>query len=444
MKDRTVLKNEPIELQILDIQSVEIEGLVYLLEDPFVMNGHKMLTTNYLNKTDHLDGKLNEFSLWTFHISHEYLIVTDFQGIKRFNENTFKMEYVLTEPMIFSKDKRYGSADLGNEALQSRFLELQLTVKCQIQSTNESSNSACFSESMSVLNEMQQVKRLLTVPSEPLDILDQHAIEKLLKITPDFRLNGKSLLGDFGPIYGFQSASNDRLMIKFDKRSNDLFIFLKSCNGQIPMIYLEYVNDWLASLRRDVAINHVPDSPLLTLSEFLNRVRCLDVAKRTVSIWAIYFFLLRILFFLDENDSFSYFFAPENFILTEKNSNTLGFDLKLMCNEHAVRTEGEYNAPELFATIKSNIWSLGMIIYKAIHNKLPYEAYNLKKSSVQPRHGIRVPRLENEPSLSLLGELIEPCLRWDSSTRISVPDLYLQTKRSICNTHFQNLFEIIF
>jgi len=441
------LENEPFDLQILDIQSVKIEGVEYLVEDYLEDDSDSKKTNSHLKKADQLDAKLNEFSLWTFHHTREYLIVTDLQGTKRFNAHKFKMEYFFTEPVIYSKDKRFGFTDLGVEALHLKFLELQLTVKCQIKSSKESENQPFLTDSMSVLNDLEGIKSIMKATSEPLDFLDQHAIGKFLKTTPQLRLTRKSLLGLFGSVYKFESVSNDRLTVKYDTRSNDFYVFLKAnqTNAPIPIIYLEYVNDWLASRRRDDIVKFVPTFPLLTLREFLHRARSFDMTQRNVAIWTIYFLLLRILCFLSENKTFCYFFAPENVILTEEESNRLTFDLKLMCNEHSVQTDSEYNAPELFSSIKSNIWSFGLIMYEAVHNRQPNEARNLgKTNSIQPRYDIRMPRVHDEPSLSVLIELIEPCLRWDSSKRISVVELFERTKRSIRNTQFQSLFELIF
>jgi len=72
------------------------------------------------------DSVLNAFSHWTYHQSKGEHLVCDLQGVDRAHSDSFE----LTDPVVMSNDKRFGSTDLGIVGISNWFFHHQCGEHC--------------------------------------------------------------------------------------------------------------------------------------------------------------------------------------------------------------------------------------------------------------------------------------------------------------------------
>ena len=90
-------------------------------------------------------------------------------------------------------------------------------------------------------------------------------------------------------------------------------------------------------------------------------------------------------------------------LFTSKNEPKLcGFDYLESLVDHQLQSSVEYEAPEKEKTSKSNIWSLGVLLYEMIHGVVPFR---------------------NGPSTKILGRLFEKSLKFPKRIGEDLKDL---------------------
>jgi hypothetical protein len=106
------------EIQFLSVVVVETDNMT---EDRFCAEDQLPCAatsfTKYSNNTgywneDEINQSLLLFTHFSFEITHQYLMVTDLQGVRQGNE------YILTDPAILCKDiTRFGGTNLGSKLM---------------------------------------------------------------------------------------------------------------------------------------------------------------------------------------------------------------------------------------------------------------------------------------------------------------------------------------
>jgi len=126
--------------------NVQIPSMIQLRRS--VSNGLSSLfrsetLSEYVTVEDYLDGQwqkfnsntgwtqndesvLNAFSHWTYHHSNGEHLVCDLQGIESNNTESFE----LTDPVVMSNDKSFGSTDLGIVGISNWFFHHQCGEHC--------------------------------------------------------------------------------------------------------------------------------------------------------------------------------------------------------------------------------------------------------------------------------------------------------------------------
>ena len=164
----------------------------------------------------------------------------------------------------------------------------------------------------------------------------------------------------------------------------------------------------------------------------------------------MYFFVLRALLFLESIDVVHSDIKPDNFVVINDPSSQWKFNIKLIdfgtvkkidmlkskIETASIAGTLVYMAPEAFSGIvhkKSDIWSIGIMLYQLIYDEYPEYIQNertIQMFALSDRE-INFPRCPDKFS-NLLG-ITRKCLTKNVNNRVSASELYVLSKKSYSN-----------
>jgi serine/threonine protein kinase len=163
----------------------------------------------------------------------------------------------------------------------------------------------------------------------------------------------------------------------------------------------------------------------------------------------IFYFVLRALLFLQSIDVVHSDIKPDNFVVIDDDSSGWKFNIKLIdfgtvkhieMNKSKLITDSIagtllYLAPEAFKSVvhkKSDIWSLGIMLYQLIYSDFPFytKSINEIRLFVLSSNELTFPKCDNEKLIDLI-KLAKKCLIKDLNKRSSASDLFNECKSDV-------------
>lgn len=119
-KRRDITFNVPLILQVSDVPHFSLFGMFKIFEeDTYTQPGKYVAVEDYIpgrymkfnSNAGYEDSEastlLPAFCHWTWHVSKYNFMICDLQGVKTDNE------YILTDPVVHSREELYGCTDMG-------------------------------------------------------------------------------------------------------------------------------------------------------------------------------------------------------------------------------------------------------------------------------------------------------------------------------------------